>query len=313
MNTRDNPLWVEKYRPRKIADCILPPDLKTTFQQFVDNKHVPNLLLTGSAGVGKTTVAKAMLEELGCDYIVINGSMNGNIDTLRNDILQFASSVSFSGGRKYVILDEADYLNANSTQPALRNFMEEYSGNCGFILTCNFKNRIIEPLHSRCSVVEFKIAKSDVPKLAAQFFKRVESILASEGVSYDKVVVAEVVKKHIPDWRRVLNELQRYSATGKIDSGILVNLSDENFKRLVASLKAKNFNEMRKWVVENGDSDTAIFRKVYDTMHDVLKPSSIPAVVLLIADYQYKAAFVADHEINLVAFLTNLMVEAEFA
>lgn len=313
MNNRDNPLWVEKYRPRKIADCILPPDLKTTFQQFVDNKHVPNLLLSGSAGVGKTTVAKAMLEELGCDYIVINGSMNGNIDTLRNDILQFASSVSFSGGRKYVILDEADYLNANSTQPALRNFMEEYSGNCGFILTCNFKNRIIEPLHSRCSVVEFKIAKADIPKLAAQFFKRVESILAGEGVQYDKAVVAEVVKKHIPDWRRVLNELQRYAATGKIDAGILSSLSDESFKKLVASLKAKNFNEMRKWVVENGDSDTVIFRKVYDSLHDFLKPNSIPAVVLLIADYQYKAAFVADHEINLVAFLTNLMVEAEFA
>lgn len=312
MNNRDNPLWVEKYRPRKIADCILPPDLKTTFQQFVDNKHVPNLLLSGSAGVGKTTVAKAMLEELGCDYIVINGSMNGNIDTLRNDILQFASSVSFSGGRKYVILDEADYLNANSTQPALRNFMEEYSGNCGFILTCNFKNRIIEPLHSRCSVVEFKIAKADIAKLAGQFFKRVESILSTEGVQYDKAVVAEVVKKHIPDWRRVLNELQRYAATGKIDAGILVSLSDESFKKLVASLKAKNFNEMRKWVVENGDSDTAIFRKVYDAMHDYLKPTSIPAVVLLIADYQYKAAFVADHEINLVAFLTNLMVEAEW-
>jgi DNA polymerase III delta prime subunit len=253
-----------------------------------------------------------MLEELGCDYIVINGSMNGNIDTLRNDILQFASSVSFTGGRKYVILDEADYLNANSTQPALRNFMEEYSRNCGFILTCNFKNRIIEPLHSRCSVVEFKIAKADIAKLAGQFFKRVESILTAEGVQYDKAVVAEVVKKHIPDWRRVLNELQRYSATGKIDAGILSSLSDENFKKLIASLKAKNFNEMRKWIVENADSDTTVFRKVYDHAHDILKPSSIPAVVLLIADYQYKAAFVADHEINLAAFLTNLMVEAEW-
>ena len=308
----DNPLWVEKYRPRKIADCILPADLKATVQQFVDNKHVPNLLLSGGAGVGKTTVAKAMLEELGCDYIVINGSMNGNIDTLRNDILQFASSVSFTGGRKYVILDEADYLNANSTQPALRNFMEEYSGNCGFILTCNFKNRIIEPLHSRCSVVEFKIAKSDLAKLAGQFFKRVESILAAEGVQYDKAVVAEVVKKHIPDWRRVLNELQRYSATGKIDAGILSNFSEESFKKLMDLLKAKNFIEMRKWVVEHSESDTAVFRKVYDSMHDYLKPSSLPQVVLLLADYQYKAAFCADPEINLAAFLTHLMVEAEW-
>lgn len=312
MNTRENPLWVEKYRPRKIADCILSADLKTTFQQFVDNKHVPNLLLTGGAGVGKTTVAKAMLEELGCDYIVINGSMNGNIDTLRNEIMQFASSVSFTGGRKYVILDEADYLNANSTQPALRNFMEEYSKNCGFILTCNFKNRIIEPLHSRCSVVEFKIAKSDLAKLAGQFFKRVEYILNAEGVTYDKAVVAEVVKKHIPDWRRVLNELQRYAATGKIDSGILANLGDENFKKLIEHLKARNFQEVRKWVAENSDSDVAVFRKIYDTAHDYLKPTSIANVVLLIADYQYKAAFVADQEINLAAFLTTLMVEAEW-
>lgn len=310
--TNTNPLWVEKYRPKKIADTILPAELKATFQQFVDNKQVPNLLLTGGAGVGKTTVAKAMLEELGCDYIVINGSMNGNIDTLRNDIMQFASSVSFTGGRKYVILDEADYLNPNSTQPALRNFMEEYSGNCGFILTCNFKNRIIEPLHSRCSVVEFKIAKSDLAKLAGQFFKRVESILTSEGVQYDKAVVAEVIKKHLPDWRRVLNELQRYSATGKIDAGILVNLSDENFKKLIEALRGKNFNEMRKWVAEHADSDTAIFRKIYDSAHEYLKPQSIPQVVLLIAEYQYKAAFVTDPEINLAAFLTNMMVEAEW-
>ena len=312
MNTSDNPLWVEKYRPKKIEDCILPADLKATFQKFVDNKHVPNLLLSGGAGVGKTTVAKAMLEELGCDYIVINGSMNGNIDTLRNDILQFASSVSFTGGRKYVILDEADYLNPNSTQPALRNFMEEYSGNCGFILTCNFKNRIIEPLHSRCSVVEFKISKPDLAKLAGQFFKRVESILAGEGVQYDKAVVAEVVKKHIPDWRRVLNELQRYSATGKIDSGILSTFGDEDMKRLIDFLKDKKFLDMRKWVAENSDSDTAVFRKIYDGMHDYLKPSSVPSVVILLADYQYKAAFVSDPEINLCAFLTTLMVEAEW-
>ena len=311
--TNDNPLWVEKYRPRKIADCILPAELKTTFQQFVDNKHVPNLLLAGGAGVGKTTVAKAMLEELGCDYIVINGSMNGNIDTLRNDILQFASSVSFTGGRKYVILDEADYLNANSTQPALRNFMEEYSGNCGFIMTCNFKNRIIEPLHSRCSVVEFKIAKSDLAKLAGQFFKRVESILAAEGVQYDKTVVAEVVKKHIPDWRRVLNELQRYSATGKIDSGILVNLQEVSLKELMTMLKERDFTNMRKWVGENVDNDAdVIYRKIFDQANQYLTTSSVPMVILIIGKYQYQHAFAADSEINLVCCLTEIMMEAEW-
>lgn len=312
MNVRENPLWVEKYRPKTIEDCILPADLKATFQQFVDQKHVPNLLLTGPAGVGKTTVAKAMLEQLGCDYIVINGSMNGNIDTLRNDILQFASSVSFSGGRKYVILDEADYLNPNSTQPALRNFMEEYSGNCGFILTCNFKNRIIEPLHSRCSVVDFRISKTDIAKLAGSFFKRATNVLTQEGVQFDQAVVAEVIKQHVPDWRRVLNELQRYSATGKIDSGILTNLGDESFKKLVSYLKTRNFHDMRKWVAEHADSDTEIFRKIYDSMHDLLKPSAIPQTILIIADYQYKASFVSDPEINLAACLTMLMTEAEW-
>lgn len=312
MMNRENPLWVEKYRPKTIEDCILPADLKKTFQEFVNQNHIPNLLLSGPAGVGKTTVAKAMLEQLGCDYIVINGSMNGNIDTLRNDILQFASSVSFSGGRKYVILDEADYLNANSTQPALRNFMEEYSGNCGFILTCNFKNRIIEPLHSRCSVVDFKISKQDLSKLAGQFFKRATGILTQEGVQFDQAVVAEVVKQHIPDWRRVLNELQRYSATGKIDSGILTNLGDESFKKLITTMKARNFHDMRKWVVEHADSDVEVFRKIYDSMHDVLKPNSIPQAILTIADYQYKAAFVSDPEINLAACLTTLMAECEW-
>ena len=216
-------LWVEKYRPKTVEETILPAELKATFQQFVDQKNIPNLILSGTAGVGKTTIARAMLEQLECDYIVVNGSMNGNIDTLRNEILSFASSVSLSGGRKYVILDEADYLNANSTQPALRNFMEEFSRNCGFILTCNFKNRIIEPLHSRCSVIDFKLSKSISTKLATQFFKRVEKILSGEGVDFDRAVVAELITKYFPDWRRVLNELQRYSATGKIDSGIFAN------------------------------------------------------------------------------------------
>ena len=225
---REEFLWVEKYRPKKIADTILPADIKATFQQFVDQQNVPNLLLTGGAGVGKTTVARAMLEEIGADYIVINGSMNGNIDTLRNEILSFASTVSFSGGRKYVILDEADYLNGNSTQPALRNFMEEFSKNCGFILTCNFKSRIIEPLHSRCSIVEFKIPPKEKPLLAGEFYKRTLKILETENIKFNKNVVGELIARHFPDWRRVLNELQRYSVGGEIDSGILVNLSDEH-------------------------------------------------------------------------------------
>ena len=237
---RDDFLWVEKYRPKSINNAILPTNLKATFQQFVDQQNIPNLILTGRAGVGKTTVARAMLEELQCDYIIINGSMNGNIDTLRNEIRDFASSVSFSGGRKYVILDEADYLNPNSTQPALRNFMEEYSKNCGFILTCNFKNRIIEPLHSRCSVIEFKIETEEKPKMASQFFKRVCNILKDEGIEFEPKVIVEVITKFFPDWRRVLNELQRYSATGRIDSGILVNFSEENLKALVELLKTKN-------------------------------------------------------------------------
>ena len=310
---RDDFLWVEKYRPRTIDSAILPSTLKTTFQQFVDQKNVPNLLLTGRAGVGKTTVARAMLEELQCDYIIINGSMNGNIDTLRSEIKDFASSISFSGGRKYVILDEADYLNPNSTQPALRNFMEEYSRNCGFILTCNFKNKIIEPLHSRCSVVEFKIDKEDKPKMASQFYKRVCNILDQESVQYDQKAVIEVITKFFPDWRRVLNELQRYSATGKIDSGILVNFSEENLKGLVELLKAKNFTEVRRWVAENNDLDqTVFFRKLYDTASQYLKPNSIPQLVITLADYQYKAAFVADHEINILACLTEIMAEGDF-
>ena len=309
----DDFLWVEKYRPRTIDSAILPSTLKTTFQQFVDQKNVPNLLLTGRAGVGKTTVARAMLEELQCDYIIINGSMNGNIDTLRSEIKDFASSISFSGGRKYVILDEADYLNPNSTQPALRNFMEEYSRNCGFILTCNFKNKIIEPLHSRCSVVEFKIDKEDKPKMASQFYKRVCNILDQETVQYDQKAVIEVITKFFPDWRRVLNELQRYSATGKIDSGILVNFSEENLKGLVELLKAKNFTEVRRWVAENNDLDQAVFfRKLYDTASQYLKPNSIPQLVITLADYQYKAAFVADHEINILACLTEIMAEGDF-
>jgi len=306
-------LWVEKYRPKTIADTILPEGLKSTFQEFVNQKNIPNLILNGPAGCGKTTVARAMLEELDCDYIIINGSMNGNIDTLRNEIKNFASAVSLSGGRKYVILDEADYLNANSTQPALRNFMEEFSKNCGFILTCNFKNRIIEPLQSRCSVIDFKISKKDLPELAAQFMKRVCTILTTENIEFDKASVAEVLKKHFPDWRRVLNELQRYSATGKIDSGILVNMQEISLKSLMDFLKSKDFTNMRKWVGENIDNDAdAIYRKIFDQTNQYIAKSSVPLIVLLIGKYQYQHAFAADSEINLVCCLTEIMMEAEW-
>jgi DNA polymerase III delta prime subunit len=306
-------LFVEKYRPKTIQETILPSELKATFQQFVDQKNIPNLILSGSSGVGKTTVARAMLEELQCDYIVINGSMNGNIDTLRNEILNFASSISLSGGRKYVILDEADYLNANSTQPALRNFMEEFSKNCGFILTCNFKNRIIEPLHSRCSVIDFKISKSDMAKLAMQFLKRLETILQTENIEYDKAVIAQVIQKHFPDWRRVLNEIQRYSATGKIDTGILVNIKKTSIKNLVDMMKEKNFTEVRKWVKNNLDTDVNdLYNEFYENSNEYFSKRSIPLLVVTTAKYQYQNAFVANPEINFVAYLAELMIEMEF-
>lgn len=306
-------LWTEIYRPKTVEECILPPSMKKTFQSFVDDGAVPNLLLTGRSGVGKTTVARAMLEQLGCDYIVINGSLNGNIDTLRNDISNFASAVSLSGGRKYVVLDEADYLNANSTQPALRNFMEEYSKNCGFILTCNFKNRIIDPLHSRCSVVEFKIENADKPSIAAQFFKRACSILEHEKVAFDKQVVAELIKLYFPDWRRVINELQRYSATGRIDTGILTDGGSDKIKTLLGHLKDKKFNDVRAWIGENGDIETStLYRKIYDMSPSFVDAKSIPQLILILADYQHRAAFVADHEINNVACCVEIMANVTF-
>ena len=309
----DEFLWVEKYRPKSVSDTILPTELQVTFQDFVDNKNIPNLILSGGSGVGKTTIARAMLEQVECDYILINGSLSGNIDTLRNDIMQFASSVSLSGGRKYVILDEADYLNPNSTQPALRNFMEEFSRNCGFILTCNFKNRIIQPLHSRCSVIDFKINGKVGPALAVKFLQRVQKILKQEQIKYDEKVVAELIMKFFPDWRRVLNELQRYSATGSIDSGILSNLTDESFKRLINHLKQKNFTEMRKWVASNLDNEPVVlFRRIYDEANSLMEKGTVPQLVLTIADYQYKSAFVADQEVNMVACLTQLMAECEW-
>ena len=306
-------LWAQKYRPKTVQDTILTPELKATFKQFVDQKNIPNLLLSGPPGIGKTTIAIAMLEELQCDYIVINGSLNGNIDTLRNEISSFASAISFGGGRKYIILDEADYLNANSTQPALRNFMEEFSKYCGFILTCNFVNRIIEPLQSRCSIVDFNVSKQDRIKLASAFLRRACYILDEENIQHDKAVVAQVVEKFFPDWRRVLNELQRYSATGSIDSGILVNLSEESVKQMFEHLKERRWKEMRKWVNENLDSDTAsLYRTIYDAAEKYIKPNSIPMTVVLLAKYQYQQAFVADAEVNFVALLTEIMVNVEF-
>jgi DNA polymerase III delta prime subunit len=305
-------LWVEKYRPKTIEECILPDAIKTTFQEYVNRKEIPNLLLSGTAGVGKTTIAKALCNEVGCDYIVINGSDESGIDVLRNKIKNYASSVSLAGGRKVVIIDEADYLNPNSTQPALRGAIEEFSSNCSFIFTCNFKNRIIDPIHSRCSVVDFKINGSKA-KMAAAFFKRCEWILEQEGITYDKEVVAAVITKHFPDNRRVLNELQRYSVSGTIDKGILSNVADIQLGTLVSALKEKDFASTRKWVTNNLDNDPVkIYRKLYDTLYEVLKPQSVPQLVLILAKYQYQAAFVADHEINMVACLTEIMVDCEF-
>ena len=306
-------LYVEKYRPKTIEECILPNSIKKVFLTLRDKGEIINLLLSGGAGSGKTSVARALCNELGCDYIIINGSEESGIDTLRNKIKQFASSVSLEGGYKVVILDEADYLNPQSTQPALRGFIEEFSANCRFILTCNFKNRIIEPLHSRFSNIEFRINPKDKPKLASKLFERSIHILKEQNVDYEEKVLAELIKKHFPDFRKLINELQRYSVSGVIDAGILVNVSDENLKTLVTHLKGKEFSDMRKWVVNNLDNDPVkIFRKIYDSMYENLQPETIPHAVLIIADYQYKSAFVADQEINLVACLTELMSQVKF-
>jgi len=310
---QDQFLWVEKYRPKTIADCILPKPLKATFQQIVDSGELPNLMLTGTAGLGKTTVARALCEQLGIDYIIINGSEDGNIDTLRTKIRQFASTVSLQGGYKCVILDEADYLNPQSTQPALRGFIEEFSNNCRFILTCNFKNRVIEPLHSRCGVIDFKFDKKLLATLCGQFMNRLKDILKTESIEFDEGVLAELIMKHAPDWRRVLNEAQRYSLNGSIDAGILVTLDDKSIKDLMTALKAKNFKGMREWVVNNIDTEPhAIFRKIYDNLNEFLQPQSIPQVILILADYQYKNAFVADHELNVVACMTEVMANSEW-
>jgi DNA polymerase III delta prime subunit len=312
MDVRDNEfLWVEKYRPQTIDDCILPEAQKQDFRVMLDKGEIQNMLLCGGAGMGKTTIARALCNELDTDYIIINGSEESGIDVLRTKIKQFASAVSFSGKPKVVILDEADYLNPNSTQPALRAFIEEFSSNCRFIFTCNFKNRIIPPLHSRCAVVEFKIGKDDKAQIAASFFKRVLEILRNEEIDFDKKVVAKVIEKHFPDYRRVLNELQKYSVSGAIDEGVLVSVSETNMNELVTVLKDKDWKKMRNWVVNNQDNDpTGLFRKIYDSL--IEKVSTVPQLVLLLADYQYKAAFCADQEINLVACLTEIMATQEW-
>ena len=306
-------LWVEKYRPHTIADCILPEEYKNTFQSYVDRKEIPHLLLCGGPGTGKTTVARALCDEIGCDYLLINGSDESGIDTFRTKIKTYASSMSLTGGKKVIIIDEADYLNPNSTQPAMRAAMEEFAVNCTFIMTCNFKNRIIEPLHSRCAVIEFKLRKEDRPKMAMAFMKRATEILNNEKIPFDKAVLAEVVKKHFPDYRRVLNELQRYSVSGKIDTGILSSIADVSINELVSALKDQNFGAMRKWVADFGAEDPArVYRKIYDSLYDVIDKSTIPNAVLILAKYQYQSAFVPDQELNMVACLTEMMVEVKF-
>jgi len=309
---KGNFLWVERYRPQTIDECILPDDIKSTFKEFVKKGEIPNLLLCGSAGTGKTTVARALCEELGCDYIVINGSDEGRqIDTLRTKIKQFASAFSFENKTKVVILDEADYLNKDSVQPALRAFIENFSENCRFIFTCNYKQRIISPLHSRTTVVEFALRNEDKPDLCVSFLKRMQDILSSEGVEYKTSVLAELLKKYFPDYRRVINELQRYSSSDIIDEGILNNIAEINTKELITSLKEKDWKKMRKWVANNVDSDPqGIFRFIFDSL--VPEISTVPQMVLLIADYQYKSAFVADQEINLIACLTEIMASVKF-
>ena len=306
-------LWVEQYRPKTVDDCILPQNLKNTFKEFVEQGKIPNVILSGGPGVGKTTIAKAVLDEIGATYMMINGSEESGIDVLRTKIKNFASTVSLEGGRKYLILDEADYLNPQSTQPALRGFMEEFHQNCGFILTCNYKNRLIEPIHSRCSVIDFTIPKPEKANLAMDFMKRVEFTLQNESVEYEKKVLAELIQRHFPDWRRALNELQRYSVSGRIDAGILIDMAEINIKELMLFMKEKEFTNVRKWVVNNLDMDSVrLIRSIYDSLYTFLDHSTIPHAVCILADYSYRGAFVADQEINTLACLTEMMAKCKF-
>jgi len=309
-------LWVEKYRPKKISECILSEDIKKTFSEFLKQKEIPNLLLSGTQGTGKTTVARALCEELGADYIIINGSDEGRqIDTLRNKIKNFASTVSLteSSAHKVVIIDEADYMNAESVQPALRNFIETFHSNCRFIFTCNYKNKILPALHSRCTVIDFAIKNGQKVKTAKALLDRLSKVLTDEDVDFDKKVLAELIQKYYPDFRRTINELQRYSVRGKIDSGILFSLSEANTKELVKILKEKRFNDMRKWVINNLDKEpSSLFTTIYELMYNSLQAQSLPQSILIIAGYQYKSAFVADQEINMVACLTEIMANCKF-
>ena len=310
----DNFLWVEKYRPKTIEDCVLPMSLKSTFSDMVAKGEPQNLLLSGSAGVGKTTVAKALCNEMGCDWIIINCSEEGNIDTLRTKIRQFASTVSLSGDvRKVVILDEFDYSNANSIQPALRGAIEEFANNCRFILTCNYKSRIIEPIHSRCTCIDFILPTSEKPQIAAKIMERCSYVLSKEGIQFDKKVLGQLIMKHFPDMRRILNELQRYSVSGKIDVGILSSLQESEIKNLISSMKNKDFSSVRKWAAMNAEtSPTEIYRKIYDGLTDNLENQSIPEAILILAESQYRSAFVADQEINMMACLVQLMMSCAF-
>ena len=306
-------LWVEKYRPSDIASCVLPDRIEQTFQDIVKAGQVPNMILTGGAGCGKTTVARALCKEMGLDMLFINASDESGIDTLRVKIRNFASTVSLSGGNKIVILDEADYLNPSSTQPALRGFMEEFAANCRFILTCNFKNRIIEPLHSRCTVMDFRIAPKERPSIASKFLKRAKDILEAEGVEFNERVLAELIMRNFPDFRKTLNELQRYSANGEIDAGVLAATGDIGMDVLAKALKAKNFADIRKWVAEHSDTEPAmIFRRIYDGLQDKMNSGSIPQAILILSEYQYKAAFVADQELNMVACCLMLASDCSF-
>ena len=310
----DQYLWVEKYRPATIDECILPEKLKQTFKDYIATGELPTFLFSGTAGVGKTTVARALCNEVGADVLFLNGSDEGrSIDMLRMNIRGFASTVSLTAAKKVVILDVADYMNPQSVQPALRGFIEEFSNNCRFIFTCNFKNKIIEPLHSRCAVIDFKIDNAEKPAIAAGFFKRVTQILKTEGIDYDTKVVVELVNKHFPDYRRILNELQRYSVSGKIDAGLLVNMSDESYKTLVMNLKEKDFKKTRQWIAQNSDIESSsLFDHLYEKASEYMEPASIPTMVLLLADYQYKNAFVANHELNTMAAMTEIMLQCKF-